>query len=34
MRNRFDAQLEMLNNSLIAMGALCENAIASAIKAL
>ena len=24
MRNRFDAQLEMLNNSLIAMGALCE----------
>ncbi|MDD3766706.1 MAG: phosphate signaling complex protein PhoU [Eubacteriales bacterium] len=34
MRNRFDAQLEMLNNSLIAMGALCENAIASAVKAL
>ncbi len=29
MRNRFDTQLVELNNELIAMGALCENAIAS-----
>ena len=28
MRNRFDTQLMELNNELIAMGALCENAIA------
>lgn len=34
MRNKFDIQLEMLNNSLISMGALCENAIACAVKAL
>ncbi|HZJ77980.1 MAG TPA: phosphate signaling complex protein PhoU [Clostridia bacterium] len=34
MRNKFEAQLEILNNDLIAMGALCENAIACAIKAL
>ena len=30
MRNRFDEQLESLNNSLIRMGALCEGAIANA----
>lgn len=34
MRNKFDIQLETLNNDLIAMGALCENAIACAVKAL
>ena len=34
MRNRFDTQLLELNNELIAMGALCENAIASSVKAL
>lgn len=34
MRNKFDTQLENLNNSLISMGALCESAIASAVKAL
>ena len=34
MRNRFDTQLAELNNELISMGALCENAIASAVKAL
>ncbi|MFA5342251.1 MAG: phosphate signaling complex protein PhoU [Clostridia bacterium] len=34
MRNKFDLQLEALNNSLIAMGTLCEKAIASAVKAL
>lgn len=34
MRNRFENQLAELNNDLIAMGALCENAIASATKAL
>ena len=34
MRNRFDTQLMELNNELIAMGALCENAIASSVKAL
>ncbi|MDO4269877.1 MAG: phosphate signaling complex protein PhoU [Eubacteriales bacterium] len=34
MRNRFDTQLTELNNELIAMGALCENAIASSVKAL
>ena len=32
MRNRFDNQLAELNNELISMGALCENAIASAVK--
>lgn len=34
MRNRFDMQLEELNNDLILMGALCETAIAEAITAL
>jgi len=34
MRNKFDMQLEELNNSLIGMGAMCETAIASAVKAL
>ena len=34
MRNRFVTQLMELNNELIAMGALCENAIASSVKAL
>ena len=34
MRNRFDTQLELLNNQLIEMGALCESAIAYAAKAL
>ena len=34
MRNRFDTQLVELNNELIAMGALCENTIASAVKSL
>lgn len=34
MRTRFDEQLEQLNVELIKMGALCEEAIAYAIKAL
>ena len=34
MRNRFDNQLAEMNNELISMGALCENAIATAVKAL
>lgn len=34
IRNRFDTQLDILNNSLISMGALCENAISGAVKAL
>jgi phosphate transport system protein len=34
MRNKFDTQLDTLNNNLIIMGAMCENAIASAVKAL
>lgn len=34
MRNRFESQLAELNNELISMGAMCENAIASATKAL
>lgn len=34
MRNRLDTQLDKLNNQLISMGALCENAIAIAVKAL
>lgn len=34
MRNKFDIQLDNLNNNLIIMGAMCENAIASAVKAL
>ncbi|MGN0670541.1 MAG: phosphate signaling complex protein PhoU [Oscillospiraceae bacterium] len=34
MRNRFDEQLEQLNVELIKMGALCEESISCAIKAL
>ena len=34
MRNRFDEQLEQLNVGLIKMGALCEDSIACAVKAL
>lgn len=34
MRNRFDEQLNELNNELITMGALCEEAISSAVKYL
>lgn len=34
MRNRFQMQLEELNNDLISMGALCEKAIHNAVKAL
>lgn len=34
MRARFDEQLELLNREMIAMGALCEEAIALAAKAL
>ncbi|PKM62644.1 MAG: phosphate transport system regulatory protein PhoU [Firmicutes bacterium HGW-Firmicutes-21] len=34
MRNKFDLQLEELNNDLISMGALCENAISCAVNAL
>lgn len=34
MRNRFDDQLEQLNVGLIKMGALCEESIACAVKAL
>lgn len=34
MRNRFDEQLHTLNNELITMGALCEEAISSAVKLL
>lgn len=34
MRNRFDKQLEQLNVGLIKMGALCEESIACAVKAL
>ena len=34
MRNRFDKQLDELNEALAKMGAYCENAIASAAKAL
>ncbi len=34
MRNVFDNQLDELNNNLILMGALCETAIAGAVKAL
>ena len=33
VRNRFDQQLENLNNELVTMGALCEDAITSAIRA-
>lgn len=34
MRRQFDKQLETLHTSLIGMGALCEDAIAGAVKAL
>lgn len=34
MRSKFDAQLKLLHKELIQMGALCENAIAMAAKAL
>ena len=34
MRNRFDEQLELLHTEMIEMGALCEEAIANAAKAL
>ena len=34
MRDRFDEQLKNLNNELIAMGAMCEDAISSAVKYL
>ncbi len=34
MRNRFDAQMERLNNELIEMGVLIENAIAGAVRAI
>lgn len=34
MRNRFDNQLETLNNKMIEMGAMCEEIIAVAAKAL
>ena len=34
MRNRFDEQLNNLNNELITMGALCEEAISAAVKLL
>lgn len=34
MRSKFDEQLELLHKELINMGALCENAIAKAAKAL
>lgn len=34
MRNKFDEQLDHLKTQMIQMGALCEEAIASATKAL
>lgn len=34
MRNKFDQQLEMLDNSLIEMGSMCESAISMAADAL
>ena len=34
MRNRFDEQLFELNREIIEMGSMCEEAIASASKAL
>ena len=34
MRNRFDEQLILLNNELITMGALCEEAISNCVKYL
>ena len=34
MRNKFDEQLELLNQELIHMGSLCEDAISASVKAL
>ena len=34
MRTRFDMELDNLNSAMIAMGALCENAISEAMKSL
>lgn len=34
MRNKYNEQLEQLNNEMIMLGSLCENAIASAAKSL
>ncbi len=34
MRNKFEEQLSLLNHEMIAMGALCEEAIALAVKAM
>ena len=34
MRSRFDDQLDVLNTAMITMGSLCEQAIATAAKAL
>jgi phosphate transport system protein len=34
MRNKFDVMLENLNNDLVSMGALCENAIGHAVSGL
>ena len=34
MRNRFDQQLALLNVELVTMGALCEEALTYAIRAL
>lgn len=34
MRNKFDLQLQELNDNLVMMGALCENAISLAVKSL
>ena len=34
MRNRFDRQLDLLNEELTAMGAMCEESIALVAKAL
>ena len=34
MRNKFDEQLELLNNELIEMGALIESAITSSVTAI
>ena len=34
MRNRFGMQLNQLNNELIVMGAMCEDAISCAVKYL
>lgn len=34
MRNKFDEQLDLLNQELITMGSLCEDAISASVKAL